>query len=113
MKKVKIKCISINNIGLSCYHVIIYNSKCEKILDSCINELGYVEFMPEFLEIYKIYVTNKNKTIVLNYLECKNNCNNIMVRFDDSNKHLITINLVDSNYDDLKIIKGKILLSAK
>ena len=112
-KKINIKCISQGICSKKC-HIEVYDEKSNILFNKVTDNNGYISFALEHLKAYKIIATNmcdisKRKCLV--FLINNNMPNNINIYLENEKMpKKITFNLTDSNYKDLPIEKGRIIL---
>lgn len=104
-----IKLYSNDNLSLSNLEVIL-KDKCNKIVFSGITDnFGKVKIPICDNEIYKLFIQTNLSIIKIPLIAKKNivYCINIST---ETKEHLVTIMLMDKNYPNIKIERGKMIL---
>lgn len=113
----KIKCLVKNNINIYSYYFMIYDSNFSLIYSGYTDKLGYIYFKPEYYKTYHFVVRPSprinpglmHKCIVFT----KNSCDTLLLEFNILENNLnpsVTLYILDANYENLKIEKGRIFL---
>lgn len=113
---IKIKCRLCDSLDLYYYKIEIYDKKNNLIISDFTNVFGKYLFKFPCCGIYKIVVINCNliphKKIITLFVD--NNYDEelcvIFNKFITRKKHLITINMLDYNYNGLPLNKGRVIL---
>lgn len=115
IKKLEIKCFTIDSINIYKYRIIIYNSNQELVLDDFTTN-GSLFFNIPYYDLYKIIVIPQSNLkynyFCQNVLIHKNFCKILLLPFckNSISKKTVTLILTDKNYKGLPIKKGEITL---
>ena len=97
--------ISLNNLK------IILKDKCNKIVyEGITDKFGKVKIPICNNEIYKIIIYSNFNIIVIPLIAIKDKSYYINISYCCNKKHLVTIELMDSNYPNIKINGGNMIL---
>lgn len=102
--------IKFNNY-LGCYRSkIIIKDRCNKtVFKGITDNYGNIEIPVCDNEIYQVYILSNIKTLIIPLLAIKNKTYQIDINNKIDN-HPITLLLIDTNYPNIKIEGGKIVL---
>lgn len=107
---IALKLCSNLGFGFSNLKVYLKNSCNEVVFEGVTDSFGFVKLPICDGKVYKLVIYSVWETVVISLIAMKNKTYFINMDSFKNKKHLVTLLLVDKNYPNIKIERGKIIL---